>query len=460
MHKASDLTADSDEHRPVSTGQLDVLLSGQPVWLIAGPINAGEPAAIAASLNRLSAGDPRRRVGLIPTRHSRSWAFDPGSLESASLQAPESMTPAVASAEAMTAALNSILVSSLDIRVPVAVIPDDFAVFRFDHGLGDAHILMKMVAAVSCSGAGSDMVPTGTDIPNVRYPAIWSVLNAARTTPGTFVGAIWAVFQDKVGRLRSRLSKRSRRRDEDPDHVQSTPDPYSAVYVKSSSDYAARMRRYRAAHQVDMSVSALTMYFICRSMCAAGIPIAPEVEVLVDLRRYLPEGLFTWANFTAVSRIEFRSDTPPQEFGEKLATNLASGRPLIEMVGGIAKLRVLSLAMPRHRHGDWVVGERSATGAATVTMSDITRLPAVADVRWRQDARPNLAVALPPASRSHISILICAPSPGEFQLTASFFPAEFDADKIRNALSHALAITDADNPPEGINRESSSASLA
>jgi hypothetical protein len=35
------------------------------------------------------------------------------------------------------------------------------------------------------------------------------------------------------------------------------------------------------------------------------------------------------------------------------------------------------------------------------------------------------------------------------QLTATFFPTEFDADTIRDALSHALAITDWGDPPAG-----------
>jgi hypothetical protein len=45
--------------------------------------------------------------------------------------------------------------------------------------------------------------------------------------------------------------------------------------------------------------------------------------------------------------------------------------------------------------------------------------------------------------------LICAPCPDEFQLTATFFPTEFDVDTIRDALSQALAITDVGDPPAG-----------
>jgi hypothetical protein len=221
------------------------------------------------------------------------------------------------------------------------------------------------------------------------------------------------------------------------------------VFLKTPSDYAARVRRYRADHQLNVSVSALTMYFIGRALNAAGIPLSGVVEVLVDLRRYLPHSRFTWANFTAVSRIELRPEGTPQEFAEMLAANVISTRPLIEHVGGMAKLRLTSLARPRHRDTAWVAGERSATGAATLTLSDITRLPAVADVRWRSGARPNLAIALPPASRSHIAILICAPRLDEFQLTATFFPTEFDVDAIRDALSQALAIPAVGDPPAG-----------
>jgi hypothetical protein len=449
LYETNDLAADRDKRRKISTGQLDVLVSGQPIWAIAGPMDAGGPAAITASLRRLSAGDPRRRVGLIPKRNSRRWAFDPGTLADATLEVPVSLPPVVDSAEAITAALNSVLRSNLGIRVPVAAIPDgDFVVFHFDHGIGDAHILMKMIAALSCSGAENDMFSTARDVPNVRYPAVWAVLNAARTAPGTLPGAMWAIFHDKMRGLRSRLGERSGSRGE-PDGVPSTSEPYCAVFLKSPTDYAPRVRRYRAAHQLTMSVPALTMYNIGRALSAAGIPMSGVFEVLVDLRRYLPDSRFTWANFTAVARIEFRPDTTPQEFAERLATNLTSTQPLIENVGGMAKLRLLSLATPRHRVTAWVAGKRSASGAATVTVSDISRLSAREGVRWRPGARPNLAVALPPASRSHIAILLCAPCPDELQLTATFFPTEFDADTIRDALSHALAITDWGDPPAG-----------
>jgi hypothetical protein len=178
--------------------------------------------------------------------------------------------------------------------------------------------------------------------------------------------------------------------------------------------------------------------------------MSPAVEVLVDLRRYLPDGRFTWANFQAISRIEYRPDTAPREFGEQLEKNLASCLPLVEMVGYVAKSRLLSLVVPSRRDNDWIVGERSTTGAATVALSDVTRLPPVADVRWRRGAQPTLAIAGQPASRSHITILICAPTPGEVQVTATYYPTEFDGDKIKHALTQALAIADPDHPPGGL----------
>ncbi len=429
--------------RRVPTGHLDILLSGQPIWVIAGPMTMGGREDITAGLLRFSAGDPRRRLGLIPTPDSRAWPFDPGSLRSAVVRQPSSTATVENSADGVTAALSSIMNSARDIRVPVAIIPTgEFVVFRFDHGLGDAHIMTKIIAEVSRSSADSYLTEADSDVSPVRNPAIWSVLNAATARPKSLLAAARTVLREKAARVPSRVKQQLAPRAD----ATAGSEPYCAVFVRGSGECVAGIGRYRTEHQLDMSTSAVLMYLVCRSLRASGISLSPVIEVLVDLRRYLPRGRLTWANFTAVARVENWPDTTPQEFGETLATHLASTRPLIEMVGGVAKSRLLWPWIRRRRDGDWLVPERSSTGEATVVFSDITRLPAMADVRWARDGRPNFAVALPPASKSNISILMCAPSPGEIQLTASFFPDEFDPEAVRWSFVNALQEAGCDDP--------------
>ncbi|MFZ0835135.1 MAG: hypothetical protein WAM92_19060 [Mycobacterium sp.] len=171
--------------------------------------------------------------------------------------------------------------------------------------------------------------------------------------------------------------------------------------------------------------------------------------MLVDLRRYLPPNRTTWANFTAVARIGFGPNKTAQEFGDALTTDVTSTRPLIDMVGGAVKSRLSALARNHDRENAGMsAGGGAENKEATVVLSDITRLPAMADVCWQDGGRPNMAVALPPASPSHISVLICQPSAGEVQLTATFYASEHSAEKIRHALSRALSIAQCETAPD------------
>jgi hypothetical protein len=428
----------TEDPKEISTGQLDVLLSGQPIWVIAGPVTAGRRAAIKASLLQLSRHDPIRRVGLVPTIASRSWSFSPDMIRGAIMRRPESMTPPVDTTEGISATLNSLLRSD-HFDQPMAVIPyGDFVAFRFDHGLGDAHVLMKIIAQVSGSGTRESVVSATADEPNVSNPALWALANTVKSRPAGLTHSAWAVLRDKALQLSRRPPRRSSAGHSEADAGDA--DHYGAVFVRSGSDFVARARRYRAAHDLDISVSGLTMYWICQSLRAAGIAVAPVTEVLVDLRRYLPRGRQTWANFTAVARIPLRPSTTPEQFGDMLSTHLNSTRPLVEMLAGVAKSRLLT-AVGSGPHSDgWRAGRASPTGEATVVFSDISRVPSAGEVHWSPRRRPTLAVALPPASRSNISMLLCSPSPGEIQVTASLFPSEFDVRTVRRALRDALGV--------------------
>lgn len=433
----------------MSVGQLDVLMSGLPIWVIAGPMEPGGAEAIAASLKSLSDGDPLRRVGLIPTRHSRKWMFDVGSLDGATVRAPESMLPVVGSAVGVTASLNSILLACPEIRHPVVVIPDgDFVVFRFDHGVADARALMKMVCRVSHSRIGVDVLPPEPDLPNVFHPMTRAVAHTVRTAPAAFSEAVWSVLRSRVGGLVTASRNGSGRCGGEVVRA-AAAEPYCAVFVRSRRHFFEGLRRYRAAHNLDISASALVMHALCRSLSNTGIRVSSPVEVLVDLRRYLPAGCFTWSNFQSLSRVGYYPGTTPEAFSADLVAALASARPLVEAVGYVARSRLPGLLTSTRRREERPPDVPFPTAAASVTLSDISRSPDIAHIRWKRGSTPLFGAALPPASRSHISVLLCSPSEGELQMTATFFPSVFDADKVRDALTRVIELgTDQPTVPE------------
>jgi hypothetical protein len=384
-------------------------------------------------LKRLSAGDPRRRVGLIPSRHSHRWTFNVTSLERAPLPAPVSVPPPVDDAELITISLNAAVHQHDGPYEPITVMRvGDFALCRFDHGIGDAHVLVRILAAISASTSVFD----ARDLPDVRFPMFSAIANAVRTTPAMVARAGLDVARDKA---RGLLNRAVRETDDARTYARGdNSDTVTTIFCTSSPGYPDRLRRFRGEHHLDMSASALTMYAICKSLCAVAIPVSPTVDVLVDLRRYLPSRRTTWANFQAVSRVGFNSDMTPQDFGEELHHSLTSCRPLVETLAYVTRSRLASRGLRAEHERAWALGQRSPSGEAVVTLSDITRLPEFSHIKWRPGTHPNLAVALPPAGVSEIAILICAPAPNEIQLSATFFSSEFDPRKIREALQMAV----------------------
>lgn len=420
-------------------------MSGLPIWVVAGPMEPGGADAIATSLKSLSEGDPLRRVGLIPSRHSRKWTFDMGSLDGATVRAPESMLPVVGSAVGVTASLNSILSACPEIRSPVIVIPDgDYVVFRFDHGVADAHALMKMVCRVSHSRFGTDGLPPEPDLPNVLHPMTRAVVHTVRTAPAAFTEAGWSVLRSRAGDLITASRRGSGRRGEQVVHA-AEAEPYCAVFVRSTRYFFEGLRRYRAAYHLDISASALVMHALCQSLSDTGIRVLSPVEVLVDLRRYLSAGCSTWSNFQSLSRVGYHPGTTPEAFGADLVAALASARPLVEAVGYVARSRLSGLLTAGRGREEQPPDVAFPEAAASVTLSDISRLPEMAHIRWKQGSAPLFAAALPPASRSHISVLLCSPSEGELQMTATFFPSVFDAGKVEDALTRVIELG-ADHP--------------
>ena len=132
----------------VRVGSLDIAMAGDPVWVVAGPVAGDVQSQFADVLARMAAHGPRFRVGLIPRTTERSWEYTdkPGALLKADLtgaRTPEQI-------------LERVLGRPAPAPISLAQV-GEYVCVCFDHGVGDAHVMMEMLAGIAArsSPAGS-----------------------------------------------------------------------------------------------------------------------------------------------------------------------------------------------------------------------------------------------------------------------------------------------------------------
>jgi hypothetical protein len=422
------------ENRKVRVGQLDKLISGAFPWLIFGPVeplNAGE---ISSAIATLSDGNPENRIGLIPNCETQTWEFDPAYAERAVVPAPE---PLVASdlqnVESMSSAVCNL---QLDRPLAISQIGREL-ILSWDHGLGDSYFALDVLGAISSHHF--DQRPIQRLVtPNARHPVLAALGNSIRTAPIQTLGDFFITLST-LGKKLARLVRKRRLAShdkQDADHAGELVDDglYQVVHVVSRPDYAAYVRKYRERHNLTASASALTLLWICREFENEGIDVSPEVGILVDLRRHLPPGRQTYANFIGVETVGYSPTCTEEEFGLRYAEQSRSTRPLINLACFLMAERLMPFLFRRV-----VESSNSAprVDKAIVTYTDPSKAPWEQRIPWADGPRHAVGVANP-ASANHIAITVLAVARDEIQLTATFNPSRFEPALVRKALAAAL----------------------
>jgi hypothetical protein len=186
-------------------------------------------------------------------------------------------------------------------------------------------------------------------------------------------------------------------------------------------------------------VTALIMLSIYRALRDAGVPLAEVCEVLVDLRRFLPEQAQTLSNFCTVARVHAGAGTSYENFSAQLRARVESTGTLVKLAGYVALARAFRAARRnRDQPRRAVVGSLKPRSAVQLTISDISKMPAVAKVVWTRPTDAESAISLPPGSSSHLAIALRVAGNGSVEATATFAAALVHPDTARNALRKAF----------------------
>lgn len=415
--------------RTSRVGRLDAQAAGFPVWIVLGPLESADAERISATFAAMAAVGPLYRVGLQPTPTSTRWHLSDGpadhSLPTATIDDSGSLEDIVA----------SLRVGTDTVPIGVRQLTQGYYLVRIDHGVGDAALMVEVLAALSYA---AERVGFAEPLPEVttNHPFPLAVKRALNDPT-----AAYRAFRHT---LTSHVSKRTfAPRSPAMTPMQSEPGaaaPARHVFVRSAPDFIARFKEYRRRSPSKVSLAAALIASINEALRAEGVDIGDHVEVVTDLRKYLPQGQATLGNFVSVVALPCATGESPQQVAAALATEIDSVAPLVKSLGSLtldalARLRPNRLKRPTNEavRGD-ARGRR-----IVVSYSDVTKLPMDTRIRWSEPTRAEMAVMLPYTDAARLSLCFVSLR-GQLQVTAVFSARAIDPTSVRQALERALDI--------------------
>ncbi|SFS00675.1 hypothetical protein SAMN04487846_1399 [Microbacterium sp. cf046] len=162
----------------------------------------------------------------------------------------------------------------------------------------------------------------------------------------------------------------------------------------------------------------LAMMFALRAALErVGVPVMDEGAILVDLRRYLPSGRSTLANFVVGQPVSVMGGVDAA--GARFTRDLHVGRPLAALTVGL-------LSQPWRR-----ASTSDIAAAAYPIVSDMGFLRALEPLPWATET-PTVRVSVDPAARNGITALT-AVLRRRMNVSVSFDSSLFDRGKVEQA---------------------------
>jgi hypothetical protein len=416
--------------RTVRVGRLDVAAAGAPVWIVVGPVRGDASSRAGDVLDRMAALGPRFRIGLQPSPDTTRWNFT----DKPSLSAKPTFD--ISGCTTAQEILDRVVGRSPAAPISVGQAGEHLCIC-FDHGIGDSHLMMEIVAALTHEEAPNGFVGP-LPAPTTDKPVQSAIGHYLKSAPRQVIRQVVSLATTAWSSARVRAHAADRG---DEPIVESTAkaEDYRAVYVKSEPHFADELRDWRDASNTRASVTGLVMLSIYRALRDAGLKLADDCEVVVDLRRFLPEPAQTLANFFTVARVRAGVDTCYEDFSAGLGATAESIGTLVKLGAYVSLARAFGVVRRnRNQPGRLLDGGRKPSSAVHVTISDISKMPSTAKLLWTRPMDAEIAAALPPGSASHLSIAVWVAGNGSVQATATFPAVLVDPDTVRNALRKAF----------------------
>jgi len=394
----------------MKVGWADVAFAGTRTSLLAGPLDhKGEDYAKAA-LRAVAERGPSARVGLLPSSTTNKWSFNPDEFAKISTIDPLPVPEMLRKYEEITAE------ASVGTHPLVLVFCGDYVMFSADHGFGDATACLELVALAS-GGDVDDYLVSNDDRPLKK--AVNAVVSKSPSTAFKSLRGQPASSSADAPDLRTYPKADVR------DIVMS--------FVRTEPGTFNTLRKLRKESFPEVSMSAAVSYLIRRAFAEHGVQLTDDLGVLVDLRRFLPEGTVTLANLPGIAEVTAPASSTLEEYGQAYNAGVSTPAPLIRLAASLLKKRLL----PSGQSG---TESTEYPDRARTIFSDPSLHPAMKKIRWIDRGDGCMYILInDPGVPHQIPITTMWDAQGRLNITASYYSGSFDRDVIDAILEDVAA---------------------
>lgn len=314
-----------------------------------------------------------------------------------------------------------------DLPVQIAVNGDHLAV-SYDHSLVDAMIACafpRTLLAVANDGA----VPASE--PVAERPLTVAVAHTFGWRPRAW----WAVAKD-ISQHRRRAALAALHDPLPADIPALTAGPLvpipetDHVVARFDAEQFHAVLRWARAHRVQPSAALLLLATAVTR--AAGTHVEGTGTLIVNLRRYLPEGRGTGANFINGLRVATNgTQFDIGRFSSDVDAALNTGRPL-------AAAAVQSLRRTCGKHAEHPMGEYRPRSHAHVSMSYVGEIRDFALLPWKGPLRDSILVTTVDSAEPDTIGWTALRVGGDLYLFGAFCGALFDRPSLESAVSQMI----------------------
>lgn len=342
----------------------DLLSEGARISVELAPLHVPQRDVVVRAVRELLGKGSAARAGR--TFDGGRWSYDPDLLD-AQAERMVRRLPIGSTGDAGLPRLREAAPPDLPF---VVFLGEDRASLCIDHRLGDGFLSVMLTAGV-LAGRGA--------------PAVFAHADDRDPLPA----ALWATYGRRLDRVGALL--RDRWTDRRPAYTGPIVEAGGGRLDLVTGTMDPRTFRSLAEWSKGRVPPTLAMMFAFReALKRTGIPVMDTGAILVDLRRYLPSGRSTLANFVVGHPVA--ADGGIDAAGARFHQDIHSGRPLAALTSGL-----LTRAWRRRP-------PRTVPAAASPIVSDMGFLRALEPLPWASDD-PVVRVSVDPAARNGITAL-------------------------------------------------------
>ncbi len=401
-------------------GALDMMRTDARMVSVVGPVHLGAPGKIADTVRALvAAGGPSNRMGLVPSRETSRWQFDPDQFFTGVTRLPDCEYGDLASL------LTGYARTSTN-PDPLSIgLAGDFLIVDLCHGLGDGRMITMLNQALA-EGVTPDAVPAwfssreyGRPLP--RAAARWFSRDPRRSVQ---------LVRSVTGRDATTESGPATAPVDRPWQPMPT-----TVFARAGTATLDRIRDWRKGNAADVSLSALLFAAVSSAIGTAGIEVDPKLNVIFDCRRYLPPQAQVSGNFVTGVDLSVVDPTDPAEISAEVARAGATGRPM-------AAMSLASRSFRRSRSAGTaydVAGEVTTRPRAKLCFSNLGQVFAGATIPWSAPPTQCIYNTINTSKDPESIVVTIFRIGNQTDVSASFHENVFDRAAVRAALKDAVA---------------------